>query len=215
MGQVHNELTRGLFSAALTAALGVAKGRGGLERFGETLQPTVNLWERPEWAFLRQEQLWAVRQLQGAVAGELSHVAIANPVDSNIISVITALEIRGPVAAAVLNLSLFYRGTWTSSAARGTMALQAALPRSTDTRVQPSGVVRTEVWSGSDVASQGGAQTIDFASVITGNQWLAMMAPPIVLLPDSAVIFINTTANQELGVRARGYERTILNGELV
>lgn len=214
MGQLHNELTRGLFSSALTAALGVAKGRGGLERFGETLQPIVNLWERPEWAFLRQEQLWAVRQSQGAVALEFGHIAIANPANSGVISVVEVYQARSSTAGTSLDTSIFYEGTWTSSTARATMALQANGVRALDTRVRPSGIVRTEIWSGTDPASQGGAQAIDNDIAVVANDWRTLIMVPVVLVPDSAVIVIGGTVNVVVAMRARGYERAILNGEL-
>lgn len=58
MGQGHNELRRGEFSRAIKALVGDSDSESGLERFGETLQPIIDLWNLPEMHLLRGERLF-------------------------------------------------------------------------------------------------------------------------------------------------------------
>lgn len=75
MGQLHNELRRGPWSKAATAALGDTRV-GGIERLSEDLQAGIDLWSQPEWAFLRDEWLCAGRNTQAAVAAQFSSVGL-------------------------------------------------------------------------------------------------------------------------------------------
>jgi hypothetical protein len=58
MGSVHNELSRGELSRALKNSVGATRG-GGIERYGETLQPVIDLWRQPEHRFLRSEHTYS------------------------------------------------------------------------------------------------------------------------------------------------------------
>lgn len=93
MGQLHNELHRGQYSAALTRALDEMRGSAGLERFGETLTPVIDLWSKPEWAHLRNERLGAVsRAVTAGGAGTTAGVALANPSTSQNIVVVEGVS---------------------------------------------------------------------------------------------------------------------------
>lgn len=107
MGVLHNELKEGDFGKAVENALGLDLAEGGLERVGETLQPTFNMWERPEWAVLRGERLWAVQPSQPAVVGEFSSVGIAVPANSKVIAVIDQIILFPGFGNALTEVALF------------------------------------------------------------------------------------------------------------
>lgn len=95
MGSIHNELRRaGAIGNGLKLALGADDSEGALERFGETMQPIINLWDRnqPEWALLRRERLWAVVPSNTPTAAEFCSVGIRNPTGSGKIVVVEACE---------------------------------------------------------------------------------------------------------------------------
>jgi hypothetical protein len=75
MTTVHNQLKQyTALSRAYKNALGLDEG--GLERAGETLQPTFPLFELPEYAVQRGELLGVVRDAASAVAGQYSGIGI-------------------------------------------------------------------------------------------------------------------------------------------
>lgn len=99
---IHNEIRRGTLSAALTRAVAAMRGGGGLERFGETLTPTIDLWGLPEWAYLRQETLGVVMRV--AIAGaNNSAVALANPLTSRSLVVVEEVTVL-PTAQLTIDL---------------------------------------------------------------------------------------------------------------
>lgn len=115
MGTIHNELPRDFLGKALKNALGVNDAESVIERFSETLQPTINLFERPEWSILRGELLWVVTPSQPAVAAEFQQVGIRNPTGSGKLVVLERvfnalylgaaqrqLQVRGRAQGAVL-----------------------------------------------------------------------------------------------------------------
>jgi len=77
MPHVHNALHRGDVAAALKNALGVTDPEDGLERFSETLQPVLDLWELPEWAILLRRRLWtAYGSVAAGGAGTVTQIAL-------------------------------------------------------------------------------------------------------------------------------------------
>lgn len=78
MGQIHNELRKGWLSEAVNRALGRTR-EGGVERVSETCDVVMNPWGMPEWAYLRQEQLWGVRRaVTAGAAATFAAAAICN-----------------------------------------------------------------------------------------------------------------------------------------
>lgn len=90
MPHVHNalhHLTR--VQGAYRAALGEGDPAfNGLERAGETITPTLDLWALPEWALLRGEVLYQRSVAVGALAGNYSTQELVNPVGSGILAVV-------------------------------------------------------------------------------------------------------------------------------
>jgi hypothetical protein len=77
---VHNALHHLTeLQAGYRAALGEMDEQfSGIERAGETLLPTLDLWGLPEWAILRGEQLALGRLSVAALAGNFSMVQVEN-----------------------------------------------------------------------------------------------------------------------------------------
>lgn len=99
MPPVHNALRRGQFSSALTRAIGDTRGAGGIERYGETLQPVIDLWSKNEWAYLRNEFHFAGSATIAAAVGFNSILYLNNPANSNVIAVIRGAWADGGAAA--------------------------------------------------------------------------------------------------------------------
>lgn len=212
VAKIHNMLHRGNWSAALKRVLGVEKTDGGIERFGETLTPTVNLWERPEWAWLRQENLWAFRELVGAVVGELSAVAALNPIDSGQIVVVE----RVTGSNAVVGGSLF-AGLSSAAVLQATLTTGGgALAR--DTRFQrnplsPLGVlVAPLILTGSDPAQLDPNEHEQVANATV--EQLPFLMGPWVLKPATGFFVQGAGANQAVTVSLAGYSRIAFPGEL-
>lgn len=85
---MHNGLPRGELSKALSRVVGDMEGSDGLERYGETLQPTIDLWRSPEFAWLRREFLLVNQATAGPVPAEYGALALVNPAASGMIVVV-------------------------------------------------------------------------------------------------------------------------------
>lgn len=96
MPHVHNGLhhnTQLLTAAA--RAMGEVSGAqdfSGIERFGETLTPIVNLWDLPEWALLRGEVLYTRRIDVAAVAAQFGVVELVMATGRNNIATVLGLH---------------------------------------------------------------------------------------------------------------------------
>lgn len=125
--KVHNAIPGGLHTAALTAALGDTKGEGKVERFGETIEPVINLWGLPEWCYLRKEQLSGQNFNVGPIAAEYSYAGLQNPAGSGYLAVVEAVSALS-LTAALMSLTVL------TSAEVTTAGLVAASSVARDTR---------------------------------------------------------------------------------
>lgn len=201
MGKLHNELRRGPWSAAVTAALGDTR-EGGVERFSESLQPVMNIWDLPEWAILRREQLIYLHGFAPAVVGELSCVTFSNP-DPNMILVITDILISG-----VLQVIIGYD-------ARPPGAAESPLKDFKDHRVRAGTAAArrpvSQVFTDSNVATALTGPFFRFTGGVAGSN---LLRGPWVVLGDSLSLIVeHGTANNALVVTAFGYERQLLPSE--
>lgn len=212
MALLHNALTRGPWTVAVKGALGDTRSEGGVERYGETLQPNIDIWTRPEWAWLRQEQLWAVSQQASAVVGEASMCAISNPVNSDNLVIVTAVSGNVGTLASQLRLGL---ATRTQIAA--TLGLQGnAVTRDTRWSKSPTvavSLVPVERWNGSDatapfdtVLDEVGMDTAGSIVLFTGGPW--------VLEPGAALWTQGNALNSAVRTSFSGYVRKGFKGEL-
>jgi len=102
MAEEHNALKYGpVISKAGSIAAGGGYGDVGISRLGETLQPVIDLWSRPEWALLRSEILFARFADSAAVAARFSSIEFVNPAGSQIVAVVSFVL---PTTASEMNL---------------------------------------------------------------------------------------------------------------
>lgn len=208
MGAVHNALTRGPLGGALTRALGDTRGSSGLERYGETLTPVMNLWDLPEWAYLRREYLCARLDQPAAVAGEYSGCAIVNPAGSNCLAVVEA------VAVQYSALALFRLARATEDEVRATYLASVGRGYARDSRVYNPGIVPgvMELLDGSDAGTIGyyfAVQVNTAGLVVTFATGL-----PFILAPGQGLVCYTTTANISPLIQFMWRERGAFPGEL-
>lgn len=215
---VHNQLVRGWLTDALKRALGVTKDPGGIERYGETLVPTFDPWDQPEWAYLRGEKLAAQSRFQAAAPGEFGMIALLNP--SNIVNGIE----QNRTIAVVDAISAFSTGAivhyqvalQTQAALVATLTFPGGIGSSRDRRwTGPSGAAGglntiCQTLAGSDAAAfgnvidtQGGASVPAFQSV------------PIVLQAGQGVVVQGATVNIAMFASFNWRERIAFPGELL
>lgn len=208
-GQVHNALSRGTLPSALSRAVGDTMGSSGLERYGETLTPIINLWERPEWAYLRQVSLLSWLGSPAAVAGEYSGAALVNPVGSSTIAVVETVSAMASVQAQ------FQLCRVDAATILATYLLDGGRGSQRDTRWTATyGPGRVNVWSGSDAAIIIGAQ-VDVRANTAGAVFTEFQCGvPFVLTPGYALVCSCRTVNTLLTTVFKWYERQAFPGEL-
>lgn len=204
MSDIHNALRRTWLSRALTRALGDMKGATGIERFGETLTPTIDLWELADWSYLRNERLVGMANLnQGAVVGQLGAAILNNPAGSGLIVTIDYVT-----SDIVSNMG------FTLSSAVLVTGAAAGVP----------GAVRDTRWaaaSGNNFNNTGLVVTKNSEAGISINTVLSTSVvsqiftmPGFVLTPGFAFVVEGTVVNTAINVRMMWRERKAVPGEL-
>ena len=197
MGDVQNELRRaGRITTAYLNALGMTEGI--VDRLGDTLIPTMDVWSQPDWNFLRGDHMYAREAAATAVAARFSQVQLVMPSTATALAVVRkivrtggTLRIQlsgGPVTGVVQNLK------------RG-------LP--TDSRSPRLG----------GETSQLEVNEVDAAAGLNLPQWFLQNAngeeiPPFVVGPGSNLFISELTANTAMGVVVFWTERTFFPSEL-
>lgn len=214
MGQLHNELRRGPLSNALANALGDTKG-GGLERYSESLQAQINLWERAEWQHLLDIRPWGIRVNHAAGgAGTVGTLAIApapggvtviTHIEGSAAVELSAFNGAAPFGAAVVGGASFDSRDWTN-----TVPINPANKTSTQFGAQnaaamPAGAfpfyrfhVNGEHHLGKGIVLVGGRASAPFGGLVN----------------DPQLIIAAVTSNSVIEISAMGYERMALPGEL-
>lgn len=209
MAPIHNLLHRGNWNDAIKRALGVTKSEGGLERFGETLDPIINLWGMPEWAWLRDETLWAHANTQVAVAAEFGFVAVSIPVGSGWLLTIDGVSAR---AAGTVQLGLNARSVIAATGTQNTNAVNRDARYSSSLIGQK--ITPVETWSGTDP----GGVTGQVSEMVqpTATDFRTFGSPPWIVKPGSALVVQETSVgNIAVSVCLWGRVRKALPGELV
>lgn len=205
MGSVHNELTgrAGFISRAIRNALQIDDGGIGIERLSETLTPTINLWERPEWALLRGERIWGVAPSAPAVAGQFSQVGISNPNNSGLIVVVQGIGGMNMTGVPeIIEVMLGANVAFTST----------STPNSRDSRVALlTGVQCTSFVN--QAAARIGSGALIAQLAINGGTYSEYHFP-IVLSPGFFVAAGPSTVNRLAALTFFGYERPAFAGEL-
>lgn len=190
MAQVHNELRRGPLGSALKNALGDTRSESMLERWGETMQPVLDLWAMPEWAYLRRDYLWSIRRVQGAIAAEFGGVAIVNPVGSKALLVLEGAQITAAGAAGKFFLTHILAAdvaTYTKVGPLWTRDQRVGQLTAT------TGLVNAELYAGTD--------PVGFAANAVEVIWCPtagtspFLTPPYIIRPGGGIAFECGTVN--------------------
>lgn len=198
MAELHNALrrTRGLLGA-FQKAFGLDQS-AGVERLGETLQPTLNIFERPEWALLRGEEWFAVDETQTAGgAGNFSKIGIFNPTGSGLLVVVLDHIIRSSTADSVLLLPTT------------TLLGNGATVQMLDRRRRVSHGARSH-FAADAVAVADRMLTIRSAAAEPMTFRI-----PIVLPPGQGFVWKSNTDNIQIVAGFVGYQRAMLPSELI
>lgn len=220
MASLHNALRRGPWTGALKAVLGDTRSEGGIERYGETMQPTIDLWgaATPDFWLMRGCKLWSAVRDAIAVVGELSMFAITVPAASKVVAVVTAAQGAINVGGGTVRLMTVNR---TSIAA--TLSIVAGTIHAIDGRdgnsaaASPGDGIPTvlEPWDGSDAVSFAAAG-FDERQVCpaVANVMQPFFTLPRILRPGTGILIEGATANTAIRVHMNGYVRPALPGEL-
>lgn len=216
MGQIHNILHRGQLTDALKRAVGATKSEGGVERFGETLTPIIDLWSNPEWQWYRHEiGFYALRE-QAAVALEFGMIAVTLPAASKDICVIEAIEASIDIANGDIQLIPIAR-----TYAAGTLTLVSPTGHSLDQRTgvsaTPGGgtTPAIELWAGSDAVDPGANGIREIQRVATARVNSKFLTLPRTLTAGFGFLIYGGTVNVLIKAAIVGRIRTAYPGELV
>lgn len=211
---VHNQLFRQIFNEALKRAIGDTKGEGALERYGETLTPAINLWDRPEWSYLRQERLWARHFTQGAVVGENSVISLRSPSTAGLLIVVEAIGISPGGGAMSVALEVASE----TAIATATLADQGSPLYARDTRVRslfpPPGAPAGAIFEGGSFVGTVLGQRIDLNVSGGTTNSVSFIPLPIVLSPGNGVVLIGQAVNLSMAACFVWRERKAFPGEL-
>jgi hypothetical protein len=213
MARTHNQIVYATdLLGAINRATGIDPYSNGVERTGETLTPSFDPWEMPEWAYLRRECLWSRALNVGAVVGELGACAVSCPLATTWLVTVDYANFTGGTSPMSVQTGAVIR-----SVAAGTLT-QVGNGTARDTRFGQPGLVQflhqgLEVWSGSD---PGGLISNVYDLLTIGNtDQKPSAALPVILKPGAAWLVQATTANQSFIANFGGRVRQALPGELV
>lgn len=213
--ELHNALTRGQLSAAMQRALGVSFDSAGIERYGETMQPVLDLWRQPEHSILRGDFRWAGQESVAAAVGEFAIWAVGNAPGSGGILVLERVGVRSGVA-----VNQIVAGIATRSQILVTLAAALAPnPIGVDNRnsgpnegTSARVIGQVEFFDGTDAASLPG--TLIDAVEPNGTTTAEMLNLPVILKPGTCYYVEQLGANVNLRVSSYGRWRKALPGEL-
>lgn len=211
MGSQHNELRRGPWTRAADAILGTTREGSGIERLGESMTPSIDLWSpaRPDWDLYRQEKGIYLHAATTAVAAEFSSVIFEAPLSGQSILIIDQIHITVG-AAAQFNIGYDIRPA--GAAAQVTKDFLDTRGRDT-TAARP----RSNVYADTNAAT---ALTGPFMRVtISGNltfvlntRFVLLGVPP--LINANVLIIEHQTVNVAFSATAFGRERELMPSEM-
>lgn len=206
----HNQLSYAVrLQRGLRLATGLDEEMGGVSRLSESLQPIIDAWSRPEWAYLIGDILSAGYKRVAAVVAEFSAAAVFNPT----IDALCVVESVAAMPAAALQPVVLEERLQLSDLTTDLTTTDPVLLR--DGRSNPATHFSRMVLRSGTIA---GAPTLGgtllerrFASTRDALPYAAL---PFVVLPGQALAVINETANAQLDVSFRFREIRLLPGQL-
>lgn len=210
MGAIHNELRRGQLSKAVTRALGMQVGSVGLERLSESLTVVMDLWSRPEFAYLRKEDRFLSGQQSGTNVGTISYCQLRVPVNSNILCIVDRLILQDPTGAGPVEFGL------STPNASGTPGCVMDSRRNRGLGVGTGAVSVALASARTDLTGDGVAFGLVPCRVRFNASQLTLDLDNLgfVLAAGEALTVRHTAANNVVGVNFFWRERTALPGEL-
>lgn len=212
MAEIHNQLRRGGWSKALKNALGDSQGESGIERYGETLTPVIDIWSQPEWSFLRNETLFSARIVRAADAANVSIIGLSLPLASKFIVIVEGITARNSVAGGNLVLSMLDRATAAALAGFGL----GNPPFFRDQRAHATigaQFAPVETWSAASGAVTINGTMEDKNYVDTNDRDFKCL--PLIVRPGGTVFLQGLAVNQQIVGTFFGRVRTALPTELV
>lgn len=210
---IHNQLSHGAeLQNGIATAVGLSRELEGVVRLGETLEPNIDPWSQPEWAFLRGERLGATKLFAAAVAAEFGIIGIGNPAGSGNIVVVEDVSIGAGVAAITAQLEVVAHSVIT-----GTVVTTTGMASGRDRR-WGSTAGRTFQVSGTDISNSFGIPLEQQVAVIVpaaGAQWNRFtVGVPCILRPGDDLIIVGQTVNISLAGNMKWRERKAFTAEL-
>lgn len=102
MASEHNAINQGTnLLRSFPPAVGLSPDESGVSRLGETLTPVINVWTRPDLAFLRGDRQCSGNEDPAAGAGTFASVSFLNPAGSGVIAIIESITVAASVAGLV------------------------------------------------------------------------------------------------------------------
>lgn len=194
-----NEIQAARYSSALHKLLGIGEGAPVPTLAPELIATLALEVDRPEWKYLAGERLCAGGGADAAVAGENSHVAMVNPLQSQAIIVIERV-IMVPSGATSLYTGQAVRPSGAGTAQLGSGFLDQRWPLG-------SGVTTGQVWTKTQ-AGVAVVTTMDRRPAVAGNAE-RIIDYPIVLPPGGCHMVAAVTVNTTLTVNYIWRERNI------
>lgn len=207
MGTQHNEIHYG---SDFVKAIGLAVGLGeeeGVFRLGETWQPIIDPFSRPEWQFLFDEKLCGIQRFNSAVAGEFTWNALVNPGTTKILIVVDQVIVASGVAGLSYDLEI-------STEAAVTATLGTPIPGAVLDSRWPSLSTQGRNYTGSDAAASA-ATAFERQGTNVAPDVLKFVTPPLILSPGFAAILVCQTVNSAFNCSFRWRERQLLPRELI
>jgi hypothetical protein len=203
----HNQLSHGAeLQNGIAAAVGLPRELEGVVRLGETLEPNIDPWSQPEWAFLRGERLGAIPLFSAAVAAEFSIIAFGNAAGSGNLVVVDGVSFNAQTAGTVVRLEVA-----ADTLVSGTLSGQAFAASGRDRRFGAT-AGRAFLRSGSDPSNTFGVALEHRSNA--ANEFSDFMSLPCVLKPGDDLLVIVQTVNIGVTASFKWRERKAFTGEL-
>lgn len=206
MGTIHNALKRGPWTIAANAILGETREGSGIERLGESMTPTLDLWSRPDWLLYSREQLVYLHAQVANVAAEFGAGVFEAPPIVNGLLVVDRIEIGGLVAAATFFIGYDARPAGSVEVTTNKDFL--------DQRCRPNPAARPKSRVFTDTNAATALTGPSFRTTCAANVINTIEGPFILLGNNLALIVEHAVVNIPFNVSVFGRERQLLPSEV-